>query len=234
MNKRMYQIGLGVVVLLFGILFLPKIAERLQQEEVVDSSRTVAAEDVRVIDLHKMQPMPAFTLVDQHGDTITPADLKGKVTVVEFFFTTCPTICPIMKQNLKKVQEAFKDENRVAIVSISIRPQDTVEVLADYAQNYNITHPNWHLLTGNNEDIHRLAREGFFLYTEVNSDAPGGFEHSGKFAMFDKSGIQRSRYDDYGNPIGYYDGVEEEGTTNYGVLLFIEDMKKLLKERVDE
>ena len=130
--------------------------------------------------------------------------------------------------------EEFKDEFGVA--SFTITPDiDTPEVLKAYADNYGITNPNWHLMTGDEETIYKLANEGFYLYTSKGEDA-AGFEHSGNFALIDKQGYIRSRLTSKDNPLIYYNGIisEEEGVDDEGILQEIsilkEDIAKLLKE----
>ena len=178
---------------------------------------------------------PDFQFIDQAGDTISNQDYLGKVYVVEFFFTTCPTICPIMNKNLVEIQKEFKDKNDFGIASFTIDPtHDTQEVLAEYAESYGINHPNWHLMTGDREKIYNLANKGFGLYAGEDAQAAGGFAHQGMFALVDQEGFIRSRTDEFGNPLIYYRGsvernksvtAEEEAPQ---IDILIEDIKKLL------
>lgn len=216
------------MILVFGILFIPKILNRIQNNEIVDNDRHhLERQSLKKQDsLVTIGGVPAFQFVNQNNDTITHQDFSGKVYVVEFFFTTCPSICPIMNQNMKKVEQAFLNEDNVAIASITINPiYDTPEVLKDYAIKYEVENPNWHFLTGKQDEIYKLANEGFNLYVGEASEVDGGFEHSGFFALIDKTGKIRSRVDTFGNPIIYYDGLEEEG-----IQMLILDIEKLLKE----
>ena len=226
MINRKY-LWLLVVIVVFGFIFIPDILNRLQTGQVVDADRhNVGAHAVKAEDLVVIGKVPEFEFVNQNGDTITNADFTGKVYVVEFFFTTCPTICPVMTTNMLKLQSAFKDRNDFGVASFSINPaNDTPEVLRAYADNYGITHPNWHLLTGSMEDIMELSNTGFNMYAGINPNVEGGFEHSGMFALIDKSGQIRSRKDDFGNPIVYYDGTTEEG-----VRLIEKDARTLLNQ----
>jgi protein SCO1/2 len=134
------------------------------------------------------------------------------------------------------VQNAFKGNKDFGIASFSINPEhDTIQVLKDYAQQYGITNPNWHLLTGEQKAIYKLANEGFNLYTAQADEVEGGFEHSGNFALIDKNGFIRSRMIN-GNPIIYYNGIisEAEGMDEDGqeqqITMLKEDIKKLLNE----
>ena len=123
-----------------------------------------------------------------------------------------------------KIQNEFFGNPKLGIASFSIDPAtDTPEVLKNYAIQYEITNPNWNLLTGDKEAIYELANKGFNLYVGENSEVEGGFEHSGFFALIDGDGNIRSRYDEQGNPIIYYNGLEDDG-----IQMLKEDIKLLL------
>ena len=109
---------------------------------------------------------------------------------------------------------------------MSINPDyDTPKILKEYAKSHGATLKNWHFLTGNKEKIYALANQGFALYAGENSEAQGGFEHSGMFALIDKNGNIRSRLDEYGNPIAFYDGIDSKA-----IQMIKEDIKILIKE----
>jgi len=238
-------IGIAFIILLFGIIFIPRIVDRIKNGDVVrNESRSDQAKDKNkyVSDLafleinNEPKKVPSFSFTDQNGNTVTNKDYEGKVYVLEFFFTTCPTICPRMNRNLVQIQEEFKEFDDFGVASFTINPEhDTVEVLKAYAENYKITNPNWHLMTGNEEQIYKLANEGFNLYTAKDDEAEGGFEHSGNFALIDKNGFIRSRIVN-GNPIIYYNGmiseaekIDDEGMSEE-ISILKEDIAKLLKE----
>ncbi len=207
MKKNYSYIGISFIILIFGIWAVPKIINSLSKP-----------------DLATIGTVPAFSFIDQNGKKITNENYKDKVYVVEFFFTTCPSICPIMTENMIKIQNDFLGNSNLGIASFSIDPaHDTPQVLKEYAQNKGITKPQWHLLTGEKENIFKLANEGFNLYVGEASEVEGGFEHSGFFALVDQEGNIRSRKDKNGNPIIYYDGLEESG-----IQMLKEDIKKLL------
>ena len=152
--------------------------------------------------------IPAFTFLNQDSLLVTNESYKNRVWVVEFFFATCPTICPKMNQNLVDIQNTFPKRDDFGIASFTINPDyDTVEVMKNYADQYGVSNPNWHFLTGQQEDIYNLANLGFNLYAAEVEGAAGGFEHSGNFALIDRQGYIRSRTDDFGNPKIYYKGV---------------------------
>lgn len=240
-------IGIAFIILVFGILFIPKIVDRIANNDISRnesrSDQKRAIETTKTSDLvfvennGKKRKVPEFSFTNQNGKIITNKDYEGKVYVIEFFFTTCPTICPRMNHNLVQIQNEFKDFENFGVASFTINPEhDTPEVLKAYAETYGITNPNWHLLTGEKDEIYKLANEGFYIYAAENKDVEGGFEHSGNFALIDKNGFIRSRTDKFGNPIIYYRGItsEEEGTDDNGeveqISILKEDIKKLLNE----
>ncbi|WP_303318648.1 SCO family protein [Flavivirga abyssicola] len=239
-------IGIAFIILVFGIIFIPKIVDRISNKDIIrNESRSDFANDKKpsMSDLAfikingEPKKVPAFSFTNQYGKTITNKDYEGKVYVVEFFFTTCPTICPRMNENLIQIQNTFKDFNDFGVASFTINPDyDTPEILKAYADKYGVTNPNWHLMTGDKETIYELSNKGFNLYTAEEEDVLGGFEHSGNFALIDKNGFIRSRKDNFGNPIIYYRGIvsEAEQVDDEGVKEEIsalkEDIKKLLSE----
>jgi protein SCO1/2 len=205
--KNYSYVGITFIILIFGIWAVPKIV------------RSLSKPDMAVIG-----KVPDFSFTNQDGTNINNSYYSEKIYVVEFFFTTCPTICPIMNRNMVKIQNKFYGNPNFGIASFTIDPSyDTPRVLKEYAQEYGITLKNWHLLTGEKEKIYKLANEGFNLYVGEDTNVEGGFEHSGFFALIDQEGNIRSRKDEHGNPIIYYDGLEEEG-----IKMLIEDIKKLL------
>lgn len=239
-------IGIAFIILVFGIIFVPKIVDRISNQDIIrNESRSdfqgdtkSTQSDLMFIEINgEPKKVPAFLFTNQNGETITNKDYEGKVYVIEFFFSTCPTICPRMNANLIQIQNSFSDFENFGVASFTINPDyDTSEVLKKYAEQYGVKNPNWHLMTGDKDAIYKLANEGFNLYTAEEADVAGGFEHSGNFALIDKNGFIRSRKDDFGNPIIYYRGItsEEEKVDEDGVLEEISalkiDIKKLLKE----
>jgi len=245
MKKTNYSyIGIAFVILVFGIYFIPRIVDRIsnndisRQESRSDQKSEESASELAFIEINgQAKKVPFFSFIDQNSKVISNEDYEGKVYVVEFFFTTCPTICPVMNTNLVEIQNEFDGLEDFGVASFTINPEyDTPEVLSDYAEKYGITNPNWHLMTGNQDAIYKLANEGFNLYTAENNEVEGGFEHSGNFALIDKNGFIRSRKDAYGNPMIYYKGIisEEQGVNSDGeteeISLLKQDIKKLLNE----
>jgi protein SCO1/2 len=177
----------------------------------------------------KFEKVPEFEFINQDGKIIGNKDFKDKVFVVEFFFTTCPTICPKMNANMVKIQNEFYGNPNFGIASFSIDPEhDTPQVLKAYAKEKGATLKNWHFMTGEKEKIYNLSNKGFKLYAGENKDVEGGFEHSGLFALIDKNGFIRSRVVKNGeveNPIKFYDGLDAKQ-----VQWIKEDIKILLNE----
>ena len=207
--KNKSYIGISFIVLIFGIWAVPKIIAKFQKSDLVE-----------------IGPVPAFKLKNQDNKTISDKDYLGKVYVVEFFFSTCPTICPKMNESMLQLQNEFYGNPNFGIASITIDPSnDTPQVLKEHAKLLGVKHYNWHFLTGDKEYIYNLANKGFNLYAGENNKVAGGFEHSGLFALIDKDGKIRCRKDAQGNPILYYDGLDAAG-----VEAIKEDINKLLEE----
>ncbi len=228
--KNKSNIGISLVVLVFGIIFIPKIIERIKNGTVVQGDRIDGVSNHKNKDVEtglvKIGPAPKFELTNQDGKTISNKNYDGKVYVVEFFFSTCPTICPIMNKNMVTIQNEFFGNPNFGIASITINPEnDTAAVLKKHAEELGVKSTNWHFLTGDQKYIYEIANKGFNLYAGENKNANGGFEHSGLFALIDKEGNIRCRKDQHGNPILYYDGLEAKG-----VKAIIEDIKKLINE----
>ncbi|MDG1571000.1 SCO family protein [Robiginitalea sp. M366] len=236
---KYHYIWIGAVILVFGIIFVPEILERFQAGAVVQHDRiSTEAGPLEYITLNgERRKAPSFALLNQDSLLITDADYRGKVYVAEFFFTTCPTICPVMTQNLLDLQETFADKEDFGVASFTINPRyDTPGVLKAYAERYGITDMDWHLLTGERDSIYELANAGYNIFAAEMPDVPGGFEHSGLFALIDKNGYIRSRKDEYGNPIVYYRGTitQAQGANAAGeteqISLLKADIEKLLEE----
>ena len=226
--KNKSYIGLSFVVLVFGIIFIPKIINRIKSDTVVQGDRLDAVSNHKKGEtgLVTIGPVPKFELTDQNEVKVSNKTYLGKVYVVEFFFTTCPSICPVMNRNMIDIQNKFFGNPNFGIASISIDPEhDTSKVLKEHAKILGVKSSNWHLLTGDKDYIFNIANKGFNLYAGENKNVNGGFEHSGLFALIDKKGNIRCRKDKFGNPILYYDGLDKKG-----VKAITEDIKKLLNE----
>ena len=156
-----------------------------------------------------------YTFTDQDNRPVAQKMFAEKIYVADFFFTSCPTICPIMKTQMLRVYEKYKDDQRVVLLSHSIDPEhDTVEVLRDYGARLDIDADRWHLVTGDKEEIYNTAKR-YGLAAMEDKNAPGGFLHSGSFTLVDRQGRIR----------GYYRGTEEEAVDR-----LIDDIAWLLNE----
>ena len=231
---KLYQsLGLVVVIVIFAAITFPTLLNRIQDGEIRENNRTSEAEPLSYIILNKKaRKVPDFLMRNQDSLYISSEDFLGKVYVVEFFFTRCPSICPVMNKNMKRLDMAFGLRDDFGIASFSIDPEhDTPTVLKKYASLFEIQSPNWHFLTGEKPKIFDLANTGFNIFASINPEVAGGFEHQGFFALIDKEGFLRSRVDDFGNPIVYYLGIEEENPIGLsGTEMLLEDVEKLLKE----
>ena len=162
--------------------------------------------------------IPDFAFVDQDSMEVTQATFEGKIYVTDFFFGTCPTICPVMKQQMLRVYDRFKDNPQFAILSHTIDPEhDTVAYLKDFAEKIGVMdNQTWHFVTGNKDEIYEMGSEtGYMVPVGEDKNAPGGFIHSGAFILVDKE--KRVR--------GFYDG-----TKKLDVDALMADIPKLLAE----
>lgn len=158
--------------------------------------------------------IPDFTFINQEGKPIGRSQMEGKITVVDFFFTSCPSICPVMSKELSRVNDMFREEPRAQLMSISIDPEfDTPQVLKEYADEHEAIAGKWHFLSGPKLETFQLARCGFVLPALDGNGVPDDFVHSDKFILIDAEGRIR----------GYY-----SGTTREQVDLLILEMKILL------
>ena len=135
--KNKSYIGISFIILLFGIYAIPRIVTRLKNGTVVQNDR-MSSQNETVVDtsLVIMRKAPNFEFINQDNNKVSNESYIGKVYLVEFFFTTCPSICPIMNRNMVLIQNEFKDEKDFGIASISINPEnDTPEILKAYAKN---------------------------------------------------------------------------------------------------
>lgn len=140
--------------------------------------------------------IPDFELVNQLGDTITKKTFENKIYIADFFFTSCPGICPRMTSNMTKIQNAFKDDSEVLLISHSVTPTiDSVSVLKEYAEGYGVIDNKWHLVTGDKMAIYDLGRNHYFVENDLGEPkAIDDFLHSENFLLVDKSSHIRGIY----------------------------------------
>jgi len=160
--------------------------------------------------------IPPFVFANQNGDTVTENIVKGKIYVADFFFTTCPTICPVMKRQMLKVYDQFKANKDVMILSHTIDPEhDTPQVLNKFTKDLGVTGDQWQFLTGPKEKIYEIGLKNYMVVAKEDTTAEGGFLHSGAFILVDQDKHVR----------GIYDGTTEDGTKK-----LIADIQTLLNE----
>jgi len=232
MNKSYKYTGLVIIIIFFVLIFIPKIFNRLANDSTVQNNRSTPAKPLSYIKLNgEAKRVPDFLMYNQDSLLIGNEDYLGRVYVVEFFFSRCPTICPIMNKNMKILDEKFWKRKDFGIASFSIDPfHDTPKVLKEYAEKYKVKSQNWHFLTGNKSKVYELANSGFSIFASINPAVAGGFEHQGYFALIDKMGYIRSRVDRFENPIVYYSGIDVENQNIQGVDMLLDDIELLFNE----
>ncbi len=149
----------------------------------------------------KQHTIPDFSFVSQDSSKIGRDQMEDKITIVDFFFTSCPSICPVMSEEMERVQDAFRNEQEVQMFSISVDPgYDTPKVLGEYAELHEATPGKWFFLNGPKNETYQLARCGFVLPAIDGKGNPEDFIHSDKFVLVDGKGRIR----------GYYSGTKRE------------------------
>ncbi|HEY9560418.1 MAG TPA: SCO family protein [Anseongella sp.] len=161
--------------------------------------------------------IPDFRFLDQDSNWVSNETFEGKVYVADFFFTSCPTICPVMAKNLLTVASHFENNPSVKILSHTIDPRhDSIPALRKYAEKLGANSSQWHFVWGTMDSVHHIAEKGYFATAMEDAEAPGGFMHSGAFILID--GQRRVR--------GVYDGTIADEVEE-----MITDMEQLLSSR---
>jgi len=195
--------------------------------------------------------IPPFSLINQNNDTITNTDYDGNIYIANFIFTTCPTICPTMTNNMRYMQHELSQYPNIMFLSHTVNPDyDTPEILKEYSKKMRIDEANFNFVTGNIDSIYKIAKS-YFSSASIDDLAPGGFLHSQQFILVDKERRVRSGYSNFvcnecgdvskksriscpntgkkytyeGNPVGSYDG-----TKDFVIKDMIKDIKTLLAE----
>jgi|TARA_B110000908_G_C10261543_1_gene459640 protein SCO1/2 len=229
--KKYSYIGISFVILIFGIIFFPKIMDRIDSKSISQTTRLAKSDDLSFIKLNgEKRKVPEFLFLNQDSLLISSEDFIGKVFVAEFFFTRCPSICIEMNKNMKILDDIYGDRDDFGIASFTIDPDhDSPTTLKKYSELIEVKSKNWHFLTGDKKDIYELSNKGFNIFSSINEAVDGGFEHQGFFALIDKNGYIRSRVNDYNVPLVYYSGINNENSEIQGIDMIIEDINKLLK-----
>ncbi len=194
-----------VIISIFYSILKPQKVLPIYQPSRVNAEMV----DSTIQHVSKYHKIADFSLVNQNGKTITQDDYEGKIYVADFFFTTCQTICPIMTDHMLQIQNATIDDDDVMLLSHSVTPQiDNVAQLKTYALEKNVNDTKWNLVTGDKQQIYKLARKS---YLAVKTDGTGDqydMIHTENFMLIDKKRQIR----------GYYDGTNPE------------DMERLLED----
>jgi protein SCO1/2 len=205
-------IALAIVVILFAACnknnkSLPIYGQRSTKAKTVNGQT--------VIDT-VYQTIPPFKFINQYGDSVGDKDLNGKIYVADFFFTSCPSICPVMQRNMLNVYKAYKNTPDVKIMSFTIDPKyDSVKVLKKYADKLDVEGKTWFFVQGKKENTYSLAEKNFLVAVKQDSTQKGGYTHQGYFVLVDKQKRVRGAYD---------------GTNPQQVSQLIDDIKTLQAE----
>lgn len=168
--------------------------------------------------------IPPFAFINQNGETVTEKNFEGKIYVANFFFATCPDICPAMNKNLALVYDKFKNNPNVMFISHTVHPEhDSVPVLAEYARNFEAKLPKWHFVTGDKIDIYTLA-ENDYRVTTTKGSGPEDFIHSEKLVLIDQNKHIRGYYEsrDFQDVQKLMDGIK---------VLLADSRKKILNKQ---
>tara|TARA_S200000501_G_scaffold62569_1_gene53298 strand:- start:14574 stop:15248 length:675 start_codon:yes stop_codon:yes gene_type:complete len=213
---RMFLLSLGGVSIITLILFyralklekrLPIYQPAMVNFELVDSTLQHQKKYHRIAN---------FTLTNQNGKTISQEDYKDKIYVADFFFTTCPTICPVMTKNMVVLQNSFLNDPQVMLLSHSVTPDiDTEAQLKKYALEKGVKDQKWNLVTGDKKEIYQLARKSYLVVKEDGDGGPFDMIHTENFVLVDPDNRIR----------GFYDG-----TNLQEIAQLLEDIQVLKKE----
>ena len=169
-------------------------------------------------EVEKLHKIPSFNLINQEGQTVTEKLFNNKIYVADFFFTSCPGICPRMTANMNLIQETFKNDDEVLLISHSVTPEtDSVSVLKDYAETHGVMSGKWHLVTGSQKEIYDLGRKSYFVEEDLGLEkSENEFLHTENFVLVDKNKHIR----------GIYNGLNKTS-----IKQLIADIKTLKKEK---
>ena len=189
-------IWIGGMIVVYPMI---KKNQRLQVFQPADVNPKLVDSDMqRTAKAHRIGD---FSLTDQTGATVTNKDFENKIYVADFFFTTCPSICPKMTANLTELAEVYKNDDDIMFLSHSVTPvKDSVPVLAAYGEKYGANPDKWKLVTGPKKHIYELARRSYFAVTTEGDGGEKDFIHTENFILVDKERKIR----------GFYDGTSKE------------------------
>ena len=196
---------LFITLFVLSVIIISLIYQALKPKErlAIYEPSMVNAElvDTSVQYIRKYHKIAPFKLINQNGDTITEANYKDKIYVADFFFTTCLSICPMMTDNMVRIQEKIINDPEVMLLSHSVTPViDSVPRLKAYAEEKGVVDSKWNMVTGDKKQIYNLARKSYLAVKTVGDGGPFDMIHTGNFILVDKEKQIR----------GFYDGTKEE------------------------
>jgi len=190
-KNKIYILLLLLVVGFAGAYFLSK-----KQNKPIRTLPYFEPKSLTRTKIEKHHSVPAFSFINQNGQTVTEEAVKGKVYVCDFFFTTCQSICPIMSNELERVYKEFKTKDDFLILSHTVNPEtDSVAQLKEYAQKHGVSDLHWLFLTGDKKRLYEIARKGYLLNAEEGDGGEDDFIHTQNFALIDKERCIRGFYD---------------------------------------
>lgn len=216
--KRLIPVFLVLLIFTAGALIsahLLNTSKKLKIFNPADVNPSLVDSSLR--NISRYHRIADFELINQDGDTITSRNFEGKIYVADFFFTTCPSICPKMSSQMQRVHEKFIENDQVMILSHTVMPEaDSVPVLAEYANRYNADSNKWMFVTGEKKRIYELARKSYFAVNDSGNGDEHDFIHTENFILVDKN--KRIR--------GFYDGTSEDDVDR-----LMEEIEILLAEK---
>ncbi|MFD0761932.1 SCO family protein [Lutibacter aestuarii] len=209
--------GLFSVIMIYAIYTLLTPEKKLPIYNPADVNPKLV--DESLLHIRRNHKVLDFKLINQNGDTITQEDYKNKIYVADFFFTRCMTICPVMTNNMGKLQEVFKEDDDIKFLSHSVTPvMDSVPILKEYAIKKGVIDSKWNITTGTKKHIYELARKSYFAVLDEGDGGLQDFIHTENFVLVDKKRQIR----------GYYDGTDLDD-----IQRLIADIKILKNEYLD-
>lgn len=218
-SKSVKYYAIGVIIFSVAFLYIAYQLLKPQKTLPIYNPSDVNPElvDSTVQHVSKYHTIADFKYTNQNGETVTQKNYEGKIYVADFFFTTCPTICPIMQNNMVVLQQEFKDNSKVMFLSHTVMPHiDSVPVLKKYALEKGVIDSKWNLVTGDKKDIFYIARKSYLAVKTENEGELYDMVHTENFILVDEQ--KRVR--------GFYDGTNKEEIKRLS-----EDIRFLLEEK---
>jgi protein SCO1/2 len=216
MKKLLLPIAILTVLIIVVLFIEPTNAVTGEPPIYNPADLNPALVDLSLHGLDQGHRVMDFSLINQNGDTITQEEYDGSIYVADFFFTRCPSICPVMSNHMAQLQEIFKDDDRIKLLSLSVTPEyDSVAVLKKYALKHQAKVSKWNITTGNKEHIYTLARKSYFAVVDEGDGGLQDFIHTPNFILVDT--LKQIR--------GIYDGTKKEEITR-----LVKDINLILKK----